>query len=247
MKTVNRTKTVTILLLAVFLAAALCLTFFYSAQSRASEASLYGREGEIVAYAAAFACLEENEGKSKGKMIEKAQEYIDARDALMAKTDQYIMINYNKINKADKAYEELSAQSGKPYLTREEYEAQMTEEDQAAVAERNAHLEALEQSLCELEREYKVDQLPVLYYSLEELRGGLAESLEILDDFSHMYDDGAKPETKGYTREDFDRLCDERFAAEREVLEKLNADNNPDLYTYSVMLYKARIAHRVVT
>ena len=190
MKTVNRTKTkiVTILLLAAFLAAALCLTFFYRAQTEAFEASLYGREGEVVAYAAAFACLEENEGKSKGKMIKKAQEYIDARDALTAGTDPYI-----------------------------------------------------------LDRKYRVDQLPILYYSLEELKGGLEESLKILDDFNHMYDDGAKPETKGYTREDFYRLCEQRIAAEREVLEKLNADDNPDLYTYSVMLYKARINHKVVT
>ncbi len=191
MKTANRTKTVTILLLAAFLAAVLCLSFLYRAQTKASEASLYGREGEVVAYAAAFACLEENEGKSKGEMIEKAQEYIDARNALMAETE--------------------------------------------------------DMRLREWDREYRVDQLPVLYYSLEELRGGIEESLEILDDFSHMYDDGAKPETKGYTREDFDRLCDERIAAEREVLEKLNADNNPDLYTYSTMLYQARISHEVVT
>ena len=69
----------------------------------------------------------------------------------------------------------------------------------------------------------------------------------VLTDFRHILDDGHEPEMKGYTREDFCRLCDERIAAEKEVLEKLRADLDPDLYTYSVMLYHARFAHRVIT
>lgn len=158
-----------------------------------------------------------------------------------------MMVNANKINKVDKAYKELSAQSGKTYLTMEEYVTQMTEENKAVIAERNAYLEETDERQYQLELEYRIDNLPVLYYSLEELEGGLKESLVILDDFSHMYDDGNEPETKGYTREDFYRLCDERIAAEKEVLEKLKADDNPDLYTYSLMLYRARIDHRVVT
>lgn len=169
------------------------------------------------------------------------------RDALTAESDKYFMANSEKINAADKAYEELSAQSGKTYLTMEEYETQMTEENKAVIAERNACMEETDERQYQLELEYRIDDLPVLYYSLEELEGGLKESLVILDDFSHMYDDGNEPETKGYTREDFYRLCDERIAAEKEVLEKLKADDNPDLYTYSLMLYRARAAHRVVT
>lgn len=158
-----------------------------------------------------------------------------------------MMVNANKINKVDKAYEELSAQSGKTYLTTEEYVTQMTEENKAVIAERNACLEETDERQYQLELEYRIDDLPVLYYSLEELEGGLKESLVILNDFSHMLDDGHEPETKGYTREDFYRLCDERIAAEKDVLEKLKADDNPDLYTYSLMLYRTRAAHRVVT
>lgn len=197
MKTINRTKTVIMILLVMILAAAVCFTVFYSAQTRASEASLYGREGEVVAYAAAMACLEENEGKSKTEMMKKAQAYIDARDALQEN--------------------------------------------------HSGSLQATEERQYQLDLEYRIDDLPVLYYSLEELEGGLEESLVTLDDFSHMLDDGHEPDTKGYTREDFYRLCDERIAAEKEVLEKLKADDNPDLYTYSLMLYRARAAHRVVT
>lgn len=154
-----------------------------------------------------------------------------------------MMVNANKINKVDKAYEELSAQSGKTYLTTEEYETQMTEENKAVIAERNACLEKRTSVNISL----SWNTVSTTYRFLEELEGGLKESLVILDDFSHMYDDGNEPETKGYTREDFYRLCDERIAAEKEVLEKLKADDNPDLYTYSLMLYRARAAHRVVT
>jgi hypothetical protein len=187
-------------LLVMILTAAVYFTVFYITQNKAnkaSEASLYGREGEVVAYAAALASLDENEGKSKTEMIEIAQAYLDARDAL----------NENH----------------------------------------SGSLEETDERQYQLELEYCIDDLPVLYYSLEEFEGGLEDRLVILGDFSYMYDDGNEPETKGYTREDFYRLCDERIAAEKEVLEKLKADDNLDLYTYSLMLYQARMAHKVVT
>jgi hypothetical protein len=98
----------------------------------------------------------------------------------------------------------------------------------------------------QLDLKYRIDDLPVLYDSIKELRGGLEESLVTLDDFRHMYDDGHQPETEGYTRDDFYRLCDERIAAEKEVLEKLKADDHPDLYTYRLMLYQTRAAHKVI-
>ena len=55
-----------------------------------------------------------------------------------------------------------------------------------------------------------------------------------------------KPETEGYTTEDFYKLLNARISAETAVLEALNNDPAPDLYTYSKAIYKARKENPII-
>lgn len=96
------------------------------------------------------------------------------------------------------------------------------------------------------DRFYGMDEAPVLYSSVEELKGGPEESLEILNDYEHLMDGKEKPEMPGYDKDDFFRLLDERIRAEQAVLEKLTAEPNPELYDICLELYRARKEHPVI-
>ena len=170
MKTINIYGKMIIIILTLTIVIGLCFGFYSIQQVGASKTSSYGRDGEVVAYAAAMASLGENAEKSKSEMLEKAQAFIDARDALIAECDTELAVNSEKICIAEKTYEELAAVSDKSYLTLEEYEIQMTDENKAIIAERNACLERTDNKIYELEQKNHIDDLPVLYYSLDELR-----------------------------------------------------------------------------
>ena len=93
---------------------------------------------------------------------------------------------------------------------------------------------------------YGAKELPAVYGSIEELRNGIEESLVILGDYDQMMEGKDKPETEGYTTEDFYKLLNARISAETAVLEALNNDPAPDLYTYSKAIYKARKENPII-
>lgn len=122
----------------------------------------------------------------------------------------------------------------------------MPEDIKKVIEDRNTFLKNIEIQFHELDQEYQIDTLPVLYYNINELKAGLEESLKILNDYDGLMDGKTTPETEGYTTEDFYRLLNERIIAEQSILQNLNNDPDPDLYTYCLKLYKERECHPVI-
>ena len=93
---------------------------------------------------------------------------------------------------------------------------------------------------------YGIEEMPMVYHSITELKSGIEESLMILADYDDLMEGKTAPEMEGYTTEDFYRLLSERITAEQNVLDALNSDANPDLFKYALELYREREAHPVI-
>lgn len=154
--------------------------------------------------------------------------------------------NRVKLSNANYIYANALANTNGLVLSETEYERVMPEDVKDAIEDRNVFLEGIDLKYHELEKEYKIDDLPVLYYTIEELRAGIEESIIILNDYDQLMEGKSAPETEGYTTEDFFRLLTERIQAEQRVLADLNNDPNPDLYAYCLNLYQERERHPVV-
>lgn len=233
-----------VLLISVFVLGIAAMYFSYNSTVKAS--SVLVENGELSAYAAAFASLENNRNKSKDEMLSLSAKYLEDRNNIESEIFDYLKKNSIVLANADNRYEEACKEVGRNYLTPEEYEEKIPEEVKEVIRKRNAFLEEMEEKQQELDSEYRIDQLPVLYYSIEELKDGLEESLWILDDYDKMMEGKTEPEMKGYSKEDFYRLLDERIQAEKNVLNQLVKDSSPDLYNYSLMLYRERKEHPVI-
>lgn len=200
---------------------------------------------EAAAYAAALASLEKHQGATETEMMVLAQEFLNKRDELSLACDQYMAQYAAQLAVIDNIYQKRCLDDDMdPDLV---YEKELSPAQRKLLAEVNGKFEEFDRAYNELEGQYDIDSLPLLYYSIGELKGGLEESLVTLQTLKEtLLGDDGEPETPGYSRADFDRLYDLRIAAEREVLDRLQSDPAPDLYTYSTMLYAARKSNPVV-
>lgn len=221
----------------------LCIT---NGEKAEAASPIIAQEGEIVAYAAAFAALDENANKSKNEMIDLSKEYLTKKTDLIFQTSSYFKENSIGLSNANYIYTNALTETNSVMLSETEYEKLMPEDVKKVIEDRNNFLEGIDLQLHELEQEYKTDELPVLYYSIDELKAGLEESIIILNDYDQLMEGKSSPETDGYTTEDFYRLLAERIQAEQSILEDLNSDPDPDLYTYCLNLYKERERHPVI-
>lgn len=93
---------------------------------------------------------------------------------------------------------------------------------------------------------YRIDKLPVIYHSIDELKNGIEESLMILSDYEILIEDKNELDMDGYTIDDFYQMLNARIDAEKLLLEKLNGDSEPDLFDYSLDLYLVREKYPVI-
>ena len=226
----------------------IAVSILYMTNENQVEASspIIAQDGEITAYAAAFASLDKNENKSKDEMIALSKEYLRKRTDLLIQESDYFKENSIALSNADYIYTNTLSNADKIILSETEYEELMPEDIKKVIEDRNTFLKNIEIQFHELDQEYQIDTLPVLYYNINELKAGLEESLKILNDYDGLMDGKTTPETEGYTTEDFYRLLNERIIAEQSILQNLNNDPDPDLYTYCLKLYKERECHPVI-
>lgn len=179
-------------------------------------------------------------------MIALSKEYLRKRTDLLIQESDYFKENSIALSNADYTYANELSNTNKITLSEREYEKLMPEDVKKVIKDRNTFLENIDTQLYMLDQKYQVDALPVLYYNIEELKAGLEESIEILADYDHLMEGKSEPKMKGYTKEDFYHLLNERITAEKNVLKELNGDPNPDLFQYALKLYQEREAHPVI-
>ena len=179
-------------------------------------------------------------------MLLYSRDYLSKKTDVLLQISDYLKKNSVSLSNADYVYCETLYSMNKNNLTKSEYETLIPLEIRLIIEERNDFLEKMDMELYELDKEYDVDKLPVLYYSIDELKMGIEESLNILNDYDHMMDGKSEPDMDGYTINDFYRLLNERIDIEQAILDDLNNDPKPDLYSYCLKLYNAREDHPVI-
>lgn len=218
----------------------------FSDNDISASSPIIAQDGEIIAYAAAFATLDTNKDKNKSEMISYSKEYLSKRTDILLTASDYLKENSVSLSNANYIYSDTLLDMNKVNMTAREYDSMIPEGAKQIIEERNTFLEKIDRQLYVLDEEYQIENLPVLYYSIDELKIGLEESLKILNDYDQMMDGKSEPDMDGYTIDDFYRLLNDRINIEQAILNELNNDPEPDLYSYCLKLYNAREAYPVI-